>query len=108
MSKDLHPVTDSSFEADVIQNQTPVVVDFWATWCQPCKMLTPILEEAAADFAGKLKILKMNIEENTQTPAKYGVLAIPTLMVFKGGKMVGTKSGLMSKNQLSDFLNSHL
>src|SRR5262249_50642061 len=101
MSKDLHAVTDSSFETDVIQNQTPVVVDFWATWCQPCKMLTPILEEAAADFAGKLKILKMNIEENTQTPAKYGVLAIPTLMVFKGGKMVGTKSGLMSKNRLS-------
>lgn len=108
MGTHLHSVSDASFETDVLQSQDPVLVDFWATWCGPCQRLTPVLEEVAVEYAGKVKILKMNVEENTQIPAKYGVRGIPALMVFKGGKLLGTKSGFMSKTQLSDFLNSHL
>ncbi len=104
----LEAVTDGSFDTDVIQSNTPVLVDFWATWCRPCQMITPLLEEVAATYSGKVKILKMNIEENTQTPSKYGVRGIPTLMVFKGGKLLATKAGFMTKTQISEFLDSHL
>lgn len=108
MSTLLEAVTDGSFDSDVMQSDLPVLVDFWATWCRPCQMITPLLEEVAALYSGKVKILKMNIEENTQTPSKYGVRGIPTLMVFKGGKLVATKAGFMTKNQISEFLDGHI
>lgn len=104
----LHAVTDENFDAEVLNSQTPVLVDFWAEWCRPCKMIMPIIEDAAKEYEGKVKITKLNIEENTQTPAKYSIVGIPTLLVFKGGKLVGRKSGALSKSQLSDFLDSHL
>lgn len=108
MSTHLLPVTDGNFDTEVLQSSTPVLVDFWAAWCRPCQMITPLLEEVANEYAGKAKILKMDIEDNTQTPAKYGVRGIPTLMIFKSGKLVGTKAGYMSKSQISEFLDSHL
>lgn len=108
MSAHLHAVTDESFENDVINADTPVLVDFWAEWCRPCQMLLPVVEEVAGEYAGKIKVTKLNVEENNQTPAKYSIVGIPTLLVFKGGKLVGRKSGMMNKNQLSDFINSHL
>lgn len=101
-------VSDSSFESDVLQSNIPVLVDFWATWCGPCKMIAPVLDEISPLYEGKVKILKMNIEENDQTPAKYGVRGIPTLMIFKSGKLVATKAGYMNKSQISEFLDSHL
>lgn len=104
----LGAVTDDSFDNDVIQSDTPVLVDFWATWCRPCQMITPLLEEVAVSYASKVKILKMNIEESTETPAKFGVRGIPTLMIFKGGKLLATKAGFMTKTQISEFLDSHI
>lgn len=104
----LESVTDGTFDSDVLQSPTPVLIDFWATWCRPCQMIAPLLEEAATAYTGKVKILKMNIEENTQTPSKYGVRGIPTLMVFKAGKLVATKAGFMTKSQISEFLDSHI
>lgn len=104
----LAAVTDGSFDSDVIQSDIPVLVDFWATWCRPCQMIAPLLEEVAAAYSGKVKILKMNIEESTQTPSKYGVRGIPTLMVFKAGKLMATKAGFMTKTQISEFLDSHI
>ena len=104
----LDAVTDGSFDSDVIQSDKPVLIDFWATWCRPCQMIAPLLEEIANTYSGKVKVLKMNIEESTQTPSKYGVRGIPTLMVFKGGKLVATKAGFMTKTQISEFLDSHI
>lgn len=104
----LGAVTDDSFDTDVIQSDKPVLVDFWATWCRPCQMITPLLEEVAVSYASKVKILKMNIEESTETPAKFGVRGIPTLMIFKGGKLVATKAGFMTKTQISEFLDSNI
>lgn len=104
----LQTVTDSSFDTDVLQSTTPVLVDYWAEWCGPCKMIAPILEEVAPEFAGKIKIVKLNVDDNQGTASKYGVRGIPTLMLFKNGKVAATKVGSLNKNQLSEFLNSHL
>ena len=108
MSEHIHYVTDASFEADVLKADQPVLLDYWSEWCGPCKMLSPILDEIAADYAGRLKVAKLNIDDNQNTPANYGVRGIPTLMIFKNGAVEATKDGAMSKSQLSSFIDSHL
>ena len=108
MSEHIVHVTDSSFAEDVLQSATPVLLDFWAEWCGPCKMIAPILDDVAKEFAGKLKVAKINIDENQQTPAQFGVRGIPTLMLFKAGAVEATKVGALSKSQLVAFLDSHL
>ena len=100
MSEQIVHLTDASFEQEVLQSDVPVVVDYWAEWCGPCKMIGPILEELAVEYGDKVKIAKINIDENAQTPPKFGIRSIPTLMVFKGGEVEGTKVGAASK---SDF-----
>lgn len=104
MSNAILKVTDESFAADVLMAAAPVVVDFWADWCGPCKAIAPLLEEAAERFAGQVRIAKLNIDDNPDTPAKYGVRGIPTLMVFKEGKLYATKVGSMSRQALMDWL----
>jgi len=104
----INHVTDSSFEQEVLKAQGPVLVDFWAEWCGPCKMIGPVLEEIAGDYAGKLKIAKLNIDENPQTPPKYGIRGIPTLMLFKGGQVEATKVGAVSKSQLAAFIDGNM
>lgn len=101
-------VSDASFEADVLKSDKPVLVDFWAEWCGPCKMIAPILDEVARDYAGKLRVAKVNIDENQETPARFGIRGIPTLMLFKDGNVEATKVGALSKSQLTAFLDSHL
>ncbi|HWP18722.1 MAG TPA: thioredoxin TrxA [Burkholderiaceae bacterium] len=101
-------ISDASFEADVLQSDTPVLVDYWAEWCGPCKMIAPILDEVAKDYDGRLRIAKMNVDENRQVPARFGIRGIPTLMLFKGGQLAATKVGALSKAQLTAFLDSHL
>lgn len=108
MSEHIHHVTDDTFEAEVLQAQQPVLVDYWAEWCGPCKMIAPILDEVAKEYTGKLKVAKLNIDENQDTPAKYGIRGIPTLMLFKGGNIEATKVGALSKSQLAAFIDSHL
>jgi thioredoxin 1 len=103
-----HKTTDASFEADVLKSDTPVVVDFWAEWCGPCKMIGPSLEEIAKELGPKAKIVKVNIDENPSTPSKYGVRGIPTLMVFKGGKLASTKVGAAPKNQLQSWIEQSI
>ena len=100
--------TDTTFEQDVLKSDLPVLLDFWAPWCGPCKMIAPILDEVAAEFQGKLKVVKINIDENEQTPGQFGVRGIPTLMVFKDGKSVATKVGALAKGQLVAFVNASL
>lgn len=101
-------VTDQSFESDVLNSSTPVLVDFWAEWCGPCKMLAPILESVVDDYAGKVKIVKINVDENPETAPKFGIRGIPTLILFKNGEVATTKVGALSKSQLTDFLDGQL
>ncbi|HQU17128.1 MAG: thioredoxin [Chromatiales bacterium 21-64-14] len=108
MSDNIVYVTDDSFESDVLKSATPVLVDYWADWCGPCKMIAPILDEIAQEYAGKLRIAKLNIDENPATPPKYGIRGIPTLMLFKDGNVEATKVGAVSKSQLAAFLDSNL
>ncbi len=101
-------VTDGTFESEVLQSDTPVLVDYWAEWCGPCKMIAPILDEISGEYAGKVKIAKLNIDENNDTPPKYGIRGIPTLMLFKNGNVEATKVGALSKSQLTAFLDSNI
>jgi thioredoxin 1 len=101
-------VTDGSFEQDVIQSQVPVLVDYWAEWCGPCKMIAPILEEVSRDYDGRIQVAKLNVDDNNEMASRYGIRGIPTLMLFKGGQVVATKVGALSKSQLTQFLDSHL
>ena len=101
-------VSDSDFEAEVLQSAQPVLVDYWAEWCGPCKMIAPILDEVATGYEGKLQVAKMNVDENREIPAKFGIRGIPTLMLFKNGKLAATKVGAMSKSQLTAFIDQQL
>ena len=101
-------VTDNSFEQDVLKADLPVLVDYWAEWCGPCKMIAPILEDVAKEYAGRLKVVKLNIDQNEQTPPKFGIRGIPTLMLFKDGNVVATKVGALAKGQLTAFVDSHI
>jgi len=101
-------VTDETFEQEILKAEGSVLVDYWADWCGPCKMIAPILEEIAEEYAGKVKVTKLNIDENPETPPKYGIRGIPTLMLFKNGNVEATKVGAMSKSQLAAFLDSNL
>ena len=101
-------LSDATFETEVLQSTVPVLVDYWAEWCGPCKMIAPILDEISKDYDGKLKIAKLNIDENAQTPAKFGIRGIPTLMIFKNGNVEATKVGALSKSQLTTFIDSNI
>ncbi len=101
-------VSDASFEADVLKSTQPVLVDFWAEWCGPCKMIAPVLDEVAGTYQGKLQVAKMNVDDNQQVPGKFGIRGIPTLMLFKGGQLAATKVGAMSKAQLTAFIDQQL
>ncbi|MBD3671569.1 MAG: thioredoxin TrxA [Gammaproteobacteria bacterium] len=108
MSDDIVYLTDDSFEAEVLGADAPVLVDYWADWCGPCKMIAPILDEISSEYAGRLKVAKLNIDENPGTPPKYGIRGIPTLMLFKNGEVEATKVGAVSKSQLTAFIDSNL
>ena len=108
MSANTVQLTDSDFEEKVLKSAEPVLVDYWAEWCGPCKMIAPVLEEIAAEYAGKLTVAKLNIDDNPTTPQRFGVRGIPTLMLFKNGEVEGTKVGAMSKSQLAAFLDTYL
>jgi thioredoxin 1 len=101
-------VSDASFETDVLKANQPVLVDYWAEWCGPCKMIAPVLDEVAGTYQGKLQVAKMNVDENRDIPAKFGIRGIPTLMIFKGGQLAATKVGAMSKAQLTAFIDQQL
>ena len=101
-------LSDASFEANVLKSGTPVLVDYWAEWCGPCKMIAPILDEVAGTYQGKLQVAKMNVDENREVPAKFGIRGIPTLMIFKDGQLAATKVGAMSKAQLTAFIDQQL
>ena len=100
--------SDASFDTDVLKSDKPVLVDYWAEWCGPCKMIAPILDEVSKDYDGRLKIAKMNVDENRDVPAKFGIRGIPTLMLFKDGELAATKVGALSKAQLTAFIDTHL
>ena len=101
-------ITDDTFEAEVLKAEQPVLVDYWAEWCGPCRMIAPILDDIAADYAGRVKICKLNVDENQNTPPKYGIRGIPTLMLFRNGAVEATKVGAVSKSQLVAFLDGSL
>ena len=107
MSEVLH-INDADFETVVAQSDIPVLVDFWAPWCGPCKMIAPILDEIAPEFAGKVKIVKINVDDNQLVAGQFGVRSIPTLLLFKNGQLVATQVGALPKNQLAAFINQHL
>ena len=108
MSEHILQVSDDSFEADVLKADTPVLVDFWAEWCGPCKMIAPILDDVAQEYAGKVTVAKVNIDHNPGTPPKFGIRGIPTLLLFKNGAVAATKVGALSKTQLKEFLDSNI
>jgi thioredoxin 1 len=108
MSEHIHYVSDASFKSDVLESPIPVLVDYWAEWCGPCKMIAPILDDIAKDYNGRLKVAKLNIDENPKTPGEYGIRGIPTLILFKGGSVEATKVGALSKSQLVAFIDSNL
>lgn len=108
MSSKIVNVTDSTFEQEVLSADSPVLVDYWAEWCGPCKMIAPILDEIANEYDGRLKVAKLNIDDNAETPPRYGIRGIPTLMLFKNGNVEATKVGALSKSQLTAFLDSNI
>ncbi|TMH21658.1 MAG: thioredoxin TrxA [Betaproteobacteria bacterium] len=105
---EIRHVTDDTFEPEVLQSETPVLVDYWAEWCGPCKSIAPILDEVAKEYEGRLKVAKINVDENQNTPAKFGIRGIPTLMLFKNGNVEATRVGALSKSQLTAFLDSNI
>lgn len=107
MSEVLH-INDADFESVVVNSDIPVLLDFWAPWCGPCKMIAPVLDELALEFAGKVKIVKMNVDDNQATPAQFGVRSIPTLLLIKNGQVVATQVGALPKTQLANFINQHI
>jgi thioredoxin 1 len=107
-SSAIHHVKDDTFEAEVLKSDTPVLVDYWAEWCGPCKSIAPILDDIAREYDGRLKIAKINVDENQQVPAKFGIRGIPTLMLFKNGNVEATRVGALSKSQLTAFLDSNI
>ncbi|HWQ95017.1 MAG TPA: thioredoxin TrxA [Gammaproteobacteria bacterium] len=108
MSGNILHVSDATFETDVLKSSQPVLVDYWADWCAPCKMIAPILDEIADEYAGKIKVAKLNIDQNPTTPPRYGIRGIPTLMLFKDGNVEATKVGALSKSQLTAFIDTNL
>ncbi len=108
MSDNVSAVTDASFDADVLKSTLPVLVDFWAEWCGPCRMIAPVLEQLAVEHAGKIKIVKLNVDENPGTPPKFGIRGIPTLILFKNGAPAATQVGAVAKAQLASFVTPHL
>lgn len=108
MAENIINVTDSNFETMILKSETPALVDFWASWCAPCRAIAPIVEEMANEYGGKVRVAKMNVDENPATPGKYGVRGIPTLILFKGGKIVDQLVGAVPKNQIKDLINKGL
>jgi len=108
VSEQIVHLSDDSFEAEVLQSGLPVLVDYWAEWCGPCKMIAPVLDEIAGEYADRIKVAKLNIDDNPNTPPRYGIRGIPTLMLFKDGEVEATKVGAVSKSQLTAFIDSNL
>lgn len=104
MGENIINVTDSTFESLVLKSETPALVDFWASWCAPCRAIAPIVDEMAAEYAGRLRVVKVNVDDNPATPGKYGVRGIPTLILFKGGKVVDQLVGAVPKNQIKELI----